>query len=134
LTSLSISEISGAGMTLERKRLEAATMKLAQANIAYTSATEAMNSANKLINSEFKNMVAGGNLVNQVNPEPQIKTVYDPNHPLANGQGNVYFVDIDPIQEMATLVSAVRAYEANVRAYNTSGAINKAALSIGGNK
>ncbi len=136
MDNLSIGEISGAGMAFERNRLEAASINLAQANIAYGSAAEAMSSANELIDNQFSKLIGlkGINNVDSAQSTAKIKTIYDPAHPKSDQQGNVYFIDVDPINEMATLVSALRAYEANVRVYNINGTMKKAAFSIGSNK
>jgi flagellar basal-body rod protein FlgC len=41
---------------------------------------------------------------------------YEPGHPDANAQGYVAYPQIDPIEEMTDLLSAVRAYELNASA------------------
>jgi flagellar basal-body rod protein FlgC len=45
-----------------------------------------------------------------------LKQVYDPGHPDANAQGYVQMPNVDPVAEMVDLISAQRAYEANVTA------------------
>ena len=42
--------------------------------------------------------------------------VYDPGHPDADGEGYVTMPNVDPVTEMVDLISASRAYEANVTA------------------
>ena len=44
------------------------------------------------------------------------KTVYDPGHPDADAQGYVRMPNVDTVTEMVDLISASRAYEANVTA------------------
>jgi flagellar basal-body rod protein FlgC len=44
------------------------------------------------------------------------KTVYDPGHPDANAKGYVKMPNVDTVSEMVDLISASRAYEANVTA------------------
>jgi flagellar basal-body rod protein FlgC len=41
---------------------------------------------------------------------------YEPGNPDANAQGYVAYPQVDPIEEMADLLGAVRAYELNVSA------------------
>jgi flagellar basal-body rod protein FlgC len=48
------------------------------------------------------------------------KTVYDPGHPDANAQGYVRMPNVDTVTEMVDLISASRAYEANVTAMQTA--------------
>lgn len=128
----SISEASRYGMNFERARLEAASQNLAVANVAYATATEAAQAANELSNALFSKLV--GVEAGSQNSSLSVKEVLDPGHPLSNTEGKVFYIDVDPVREMTNLVSAIRAYEANVRAYNTSGDMNNAALSIGSNR
>ena len=48
------------------------------------------------------------------------KTVYDPGNPDANAQGYVRMPNVDTVTEMTDLISASRAYEANVTAMQTA--------------
>ena len=48
------------------------------------------------------------------------RMVYDPGHPDANGQGYVEMPNVDSVTEMVDLISASRAYEANVTAMQTA--------------
>jgi flagellar basal-body rod protein FlgC len=44
------------------------------------------------------------------------RRVYDPGHPDADAQGYVELPNVDPVSEMVDLITASRAYEANVTA------------------
>lgn len=46
-------------------------------------------------------------------PSP-LRSVYDPGHPDANAAGIVFFPNVDIAVEMINLISAQRAYEANI--------------------
>jgi flagellar basal-body rod protein FlgC len=46
--------------------------------------------------------------------------VYDPGHPDADAQGYVSLPNVNAVSEMTDLISASRAYEANVTAMNTA--------------
>jgi flagellar basal-body rod protein FlgC len=59
------------------------------------------------------------------------KQVYDPSHPDANDQGYVLFPNVDLAKEMVDLMTATRAYEANVTAFNSSKNMAMKALEIG---
>lgn len=57
--------------------------------------------------------------------EPRL--VYDPSHPDANKEGYVAYPNINVVKEMTDMISATRAYEANVTALSsTKGMLNKA--------
>jgi flagellar basal-body rod protein FlgC len=48
------------------------------------------------------------------------KLVYDPGHPDADSKGYVRMPNVDTVAEMVDLISASRAYEANVTAMNSA--------------
>ena len=48
------------------------------------------------------------------------KLVYDPGHPDADAKGYVRMPNVDTVAEMVDLISASRAYEANVTAMNSA--------------
>ena len=55
------------------------------------------------------------------------KMVYDPSHPAADEKGYVALPNINIVEEMANMIAATRAYEANVTAFNaTKGMISQA--------
>ncbi|MEW6602840.1 MAG: flagellar basal body rod protein FlgC [Nitrospirota bacterium] len=57
--------------------------------------------------------------------------VYDPGHPDADENGNVSMPNINVIEEMVNMMMAFRAYEANVRAFNTSKGMYQKTLELG---
>jgi flagellar basal-body rod protein FlgC len=59
------------------------------------------------------------------------KQVYDPVHPDANDDGYVLLPNVDLAKEMVDLMTASRAYEANVTAFNASKDMSLKALEIG---
>lgn len=59
------------------------------------------------------------------------RMVYNPNHPQANAEGYVEMPNVNPVQEMANMISAQRSYEANVNAINTATQMANKALELG---
>ncbi|MBE6094393.1 MAG: flagellar basal body rod protein FlgC [Schwartzia sp.] len=57
--------------------------------------------------------------------------VYDPGHPDANAEGYVERPNVNAVAEMVDLITASRAYEANVTAINAAKAMTTQALDIG---
>ena len=58
-------------------------------------------------------------------------TVHLPEHPDADVNGNVQMPDIRPAEEMADLLTASRAYEANAAAFKISRSVFQKALELG---
>jgi flagellar basal-body rod protein FlgC len=59
------------------------------------------------------------------------KKVFEPDHPDADLEGFVEYPDIDPVTEMADMLSATRAYEASVTTLNAAKGMALKALEIG---
>jgi flagellar basal-body rod protein FlgC len=59
------------------------------------------------------------------------RRIFDPSHPDANGEGYVAMPDINPIEEMVDMLSAVRSYEANLSAFNSTKALIRKILDLG---
>ena len=59
------------------------------------------------------------------------RKVYDPNHPDANKDGYVEMPNINIVSEMVDMITATRAYEANVTAVNAAKSMALKALEIG---
>ena len=67
---------------------------------------------------------AGGVQVAGIAQDPAApRMIYDPGHPDANAQGYVAMPNVNPVTEMVDLISASRAYEANVTAMQTAKAM-----------
>lgn len=59
------------------------------------------------------------------------KQVYDPGHPDANAAGYVEMPNVDIITEMVNMISATRAYEANITSMNSTKSMAMKTLEIG---
>lgn len=131
----SIAAAAKAGMKYERMSIELASKKLAMANVAFSSLAEAQRAAESM-NAAFINVNSGVDGSSSQSALPlnnSVRVSIDPGNPLADENGNVYYLNISHVSEMARMTTAVRAYEANVRAYNTNSEMNASALQIGGN-
>lgn len=59
-----------------------------------------------------------------------MRMIYDPSHPDANEKGYVEMPNVNVVTEMVDMISATRAYEANVTALQSVKGMNQAALEI----
>jgi flagellar basal-body rod protein FlgC len=63
-------------------------------------------------------------------PPGRVRIVYDPHHPDADANGYVAYPDINPVEEMVDMMTASRAYEANIAAMSTHKSMVKKALEM----
>ena len=108
----SILAATRAGLGYERLRLDAASRNIAAANVPLEPGAAATREAV----TGFDAHLAGAST--RSSQPAATRAVHDPGHPLADEQGMVRFPATDLVQEMTTLMTASRGYEANVRAFN----------------
>ena len=61
--------------------------------------------------------------------EPRM--VYDPSHPHANEDGFVAYPNVNTVEEMVDMITAMRSYQANLSVLKTTKDLAQRALSIG---
>ncbi len=59
------------------------------------------------------------------------KEVFEPSHPDANAEGYVRYPNVNAMEEMVNMISALRSYEANVTMLNSVKSMALKALEIG---
>lgn len=129
-----VNDVLQASMAYQRLRIEAAAKNIARANVALspgerTPAVQgAANFASELGLPPANNAAAAGN--SNANA-PAYRLAIEPGHPAADEHGVVRYPDVDLATEMTTMMSASRAYEASVRAYNLLKSMNAKAMEIG---
>ncbi|EAM0653166.1 flagellar basal body rod protein FlgC [Campylobacter jejuni] len=65
-----------------------------------------------------------------VRDDKDFRMKYDPSHPDANAEGYVAYPNVNPIIEMADLIEATRAYQANVSAFTSAKTIAQSAIDL----
>ena len=126
----SISEAARAGLAYERMRLDAASRNIASANMPVAPNTSATRSQVVGVASDFSAQI-GEPAFAITEQNIETRTVSEPGHPMADAQGLVHYPKTDLVQEMTTLVTASRGYEANVRSFNLLRSMMMKALEIG---
>ncbi|MDZ4298831.1 MAG: flagellar biosynthesis protein FlgC [Moraxellaceae bacterium] len=127
-----VSDVIRAGLAYERSRVEIASYNLAMANVALPPGVASpLQSAN--IPSLFAQHLGLTVSESQAATErgQEVRLAHEPGHPFADAEGMVRYPKLDAAREMATLVSATRAYESNIRAYNSLRAMTLKAFEIG---
>jgi len=65
-----------------------------------------------------------------IRDDSPFKMKYDPSNPDADKNGYVAYPNVNPVVEMADLIEATRAYQANVAAFQSSKAMAMSAIDI----
>lgn len=123
------------GLEFERMRLEAASHNIAVANTPTAPGQPAqLLRAVAYQSSGFAGAIGESGSSGQpvlVAADVAQRQVHDPSNPAADKDGMVSYPRVDLVTEMSTLVEAGRAYEANVRAFNTLRSMALHSLDIG---
>ena len=120
-------EISASGLTAERLRMDVTAENLANAQTTRGADGQPYRRKEVILQEKpgsFGDTLSaamsgtGGVQVAGVvqDTATPLKRVYDPGHPDADAQGYVSMPNVDTVTEMVDLISAQRAYEANVTA------------------
>jgi flagellar basal-body rod protein FlgC len=129
-------EISASGLTAERLRMDVTAENLANAQTTrgangqpYRRKEVVLQETPGSFGASLSAAMGGGNNgstggvqvagVVEDSATP-LKRVYDPGHPDADAQGYVSMPNVDTVTEMVDLISAQRAYEANVTAMQSA--------------
>lgn len=107
----SVLEASRAGLSYERMRLDAASRNIAAANMPIAPEATAMHAEVGSFGAHLGEVAVG-------DVPAATRKVHEPGHPMADAEGMVHYPATDLVQEMTTLVTASRGYEANVRSFN----------------
>ncbi len=145
MNHLSVFEISASGMAFERLRADTASANLANLHTTRSLQGGPYKPLRAVAGStfdpaSFENQlsaaaVAQGLRTAEVKEMPTPpRMVYEPGHPDANEKGYVAYPNINLVTEMVSLMTATRAFEANVSALNAAKAMALKALEIGGNR
>lgn len=140
---LSSLRISSSGLAAQRKRMEAHSSNIANAQTTRTAEGGPYRRKEVVFGSEpardtFSEILEGELAENaqtvhatEVVHSDKVVYKYDPAHPDANSEGYVAMPDINPMVEMANMIEAQRAYESNVTAINTTKQMAIKTLEIG---
>ncbi|HDS1508852.1 hypothetical protein I5U67_07885 [Stenotrophomonas maltophilia] len=124
----SVLDVARDGLNYERLRLDAASRNIAAANVAVPAGQEV--TLWQVGNSDsFGQWLGQGGTLQQTPVASRV--VHDPGNPLADSNGQVRFPQVDLVQEMTTLMTASRGYEANVRSFNLLRSMMLRSLEIG---
>ena len=142
---LSSLRVSSSGLAAQRKRMESHSSNIANAQTTRTDEGGPYRKKEVVFGSEptrerFSEILEGELdehsqtvQATEVVHSDKVVLKYDPTHPDANEQGYVAMPDINVMAEMANMIEAQRAYEANVTAINTAKQMATKTLEIGRN-
>ncbi|HXE96348.1 MAG TPA: flagellar basal body rod protein FlgC [Dongiaceae bacterium] len=136
--------VSSSALSAGRTRMNLISSNLANANATRTpeggpykrkdavyAATPLENSFNRALDGATAQQVRKVEVSSIVEDQNPPRMQYDPGHPDADPQGYVAMPNINVVEEMADMIGATRAYEANVTAVQAAKSMALKTLEIG---
>ena len=132
---------AGSSLTAQRVRLEAAVSNLANAESTrgadgkpYRRRDVVLQTADVASFDQTLSRVNGAvgvKVAAVLEDQEPFKRRYEPSHPDADAEGFVQLPNVDPAEEMVDMLSAARAYQANLTAINLIRDLVQRALELG---
>lgn len=134
-----IAEIAGSAMTAQSVRLNTVASNLANANTAAGSEAEAYHARKPVFAAIFERDSFGGDQVagarvqvlDVVQSTEPLRKAYEPDNPLANEEGVVFYPNVNSVAEMTDMMSASRAFETNVEVLSRVKSMQQSLLRMG---
>lgn len=140
---LTAMDISAAGLTAQRIRMNIISENLANINTTRTPQggpyvrkavvmqSEPTESFQNMLSSDPASGVQTVKVPVVVEDNRNPKEEFNPGHPDANDQGMVRLPNVNPVEEMVNLMMTSRTFEANITAFNAAKNMALRALEIG---
>ena len=136
-------DVISSGLTAERTRLNAIASNVANANSTQGVDGGAYKRKDVVLQSDPLQAEFGEVLDEKKEIYTEVRVaeikedqsggrpVYKPEDPRANAEGYVYMPNVNPVEEMANMISADRAFQSNVNVFQTTKQMALKALEIG---
>jgi flagellar basal-body rod protein FlgC len=134
MSLFNIFEISGSAMQAQSTRLNTVASNIANADSAPAPGGQVYRSKQVVFQAvpttqgDGPAKVAVAGIVESAAPP---RTVFDPKHPLADGEGYVSLPNVNVVEEMVNMLSASRSYQTSVEIMNTAKVMLQKTLSLG---
>lgn len=138
--------IAGTGMSAQSTRLNTISSNIANAETVSSSIDQTYRARHPVFATVFEQTQGGdrGSLFAEqeqaglgvqvlgiVEDKGDLMPRYEPDHPAADGNGYVYYPNVNVVEEMADMISASRAFQTNVEMMNTAKQMLQRVLTLG---
>ena len=138
-------DIAGSGMSAQSLRLNTVASNIANAETVSSSTGETYRARNPVFATIFnaeqatgaslfsdeQQAGAGVQVLGIVESAAELEPRYEPDHPMANEEGYVFYPNVNVVEEMANMMAASRSYQTNVEVMNTAKTMLQRVLTLG---
>ncbi len=136
MSLFNVFDVAGSAMNAQSVRMNVTASNLANAGSVSGDPSQVYR-AKQPIFSTFSTTfadqggVTGVRLDGVVESSAPLQLLYQPDHPEADADGNVYATNVNTVEEMVNMISASRSYKNNVEMINTTKDLLLQTLSLG---
>ncbi len=136
MSLLKVFDVAGTGMNAQSVRMNTTASNLANAGNVHGNADEVYRAKQPVFSTFQQSLnqeagLSGVRLDSIVESTAPLAQRYQPEHPDADEQGNVYVSNVNTVEEMVNMISASRSYKNNVEVVNTTKDLLLQTLSLG---
>jgi flagellar basal-body rod protein FlgC len=131
--SLNIFQVAGRAMSAQLVRMNTTASNLANAGAITGSADTAYRTIKPVFRTEYDKAtgLATVNVEQIVTAGGEPTKLYDPSHPMADKDGNVFVSAVDETRELVDMMETARSYQNNVEVMQTAKSLILDTLKLG---
>ncbi len=139
-----IFDVAGSAMNAQSVRLNTTASNLANAESAASSSDSVYKGRHPVFAATYQNMLGyqqgdvsvdgqsvGVGVLGIVESDAPMQMRYEPNHPLADEKGYVFYPNVNVVEEMTNMISASRSFQMNVEMMNSAKQMVQRVLTLG---
>ena len=136
MSLFNVFDVAGSAMNAQSLRMNVTASNLANAGNVSGDPDKVYRAKQPVFSSFSTSLadqtgVAGVKLDGVVESAAPLQLRYQPDHPEADADGNVYVTNVNTVEEMVNMMSASRSYKNNVEMINTTKDLLLQTLSLG---
>ncbi len=140
-------DIAGSGMSAQSVRLNTTASNLANAQSASSSVDEVYRARKPVFAAAHRDAMGfqhgfdknaldhdaekGVQVLGIVESDAELQRRYEPNHPMADDEGYVFYPNVNVVEEMTDMISASRSFQVNVEVMNSAKQMVQRVLTLG---
>ncbi len=140
-----IFDIAGSAMNAQSVRLNTTASNIANAESASSSADTVYRGRHPVFMATYNNMLgnpqagsgmgnaasAGVSVAGIVESDAPLQQRFEPDNPLADENGYVFYPNVNIVEEMTNMISATRSFQVNVEMMNSAKQMIQRVLTLG---
>lgn len=139
MSLLDVFDIAGSGMAAQTVRLNTTASNLANAQSVSSNMADTYRARHPVFASRLEraqslsesSAIQGVQVLGIVESSAPLDLRYEPDHPLADGEGYVAYPNVNVVEEMANMISATRSFQLNAEILNSVKSLAERLLTMG---